>query len=115
MIIVKIKILSVYLTVLLVVLSCASRKSEPVKGRIFTAANVSITNGEKVFMAKCQKCHPGGEAGLGAAINSIPAPGFVKKFQIRHGLGAMPSFKKGEISKRDLDDLGKYMRAWKRY
>jgi mono/diheme cytochrome c family protein len=96
-------------------LSCMPRRSEPIKGRAFTAANAQMANGEKQFMAHCQKCHPGGEAGLGIAINANPAPQFVKKFQVRHGLGVMPSFKKDEISKSDLEDISKYMYAWKHY
>ena len=96
-------------------LSCASRRSEPVKGKQFVANNERVANGERVFMMYCQKCHPAGEAGLGPAINSNPAPQFVKRFQMRHGLGTMPAFKKDEISKRDLRDISKYLRAWKHY
>jgi mono/diheme cytochrome c family protein len=99
----------------LMILSCASRKTEPVKEKEFVAKNKRIQNGEKVFMASCQKCHPGGEGGLGPAINSNPAPQFVKRFQVRHGLGVMPSFKKDEISKKDLHDISKFLSAWKHY
>lgn len=62
-----------------------------------------------------QKCHPAGEAGLGPAINSNPAPQFLKRFQVRHGLGVMPSFTKNEISTDDLRDISEYLKAWKRY
>lgn len=95
--------------------SCVSRKAEPIKGKQFIPANERIANGERVYMMYCQKCHPGGEAGLGPAINSNPAPQFVKRFQMRHGLGVMPAFKKEEISKKDLRDISKYLRAWKHY
>ena len=95
--------------------SCSSRKAEALKGKQFVPANARIANGERVYMRACQKCHPGGEAGLGPAINSNPAPQFVKRFQMRHGLGVMPSFKKDEISKKDLRDISKYLKAWKRY
>ena len=63
-------------------------------------------------MAYCQKCHPSGEAGLGPSINANPAPQFIKRFQMRHGLGVMPGFKKDEISKSDLHDISKYLKAW---
>jgi mono/diheme cytochrome c family protein len=66
-------------------------------------------------MAFCQKCHPAGEAGLGPAINSNPAPQFIKRFQVRHGLGAMPSFKKEEISTADLRDISRFLHSWKKY
>jgi len=66
-------------------------------------------------MAHCQKCHPAGEAGLGPALSSNPAPQFVKRFQMRHGLGVMPAFSKDEISSRDLKAISQYLKAWKRY
>jgi mono/diheme cytochrome c family protein len=96
-------------------LSCASRKAEVIKGKSFIPANEHIANGQRVFMQYCQKCHPGGEAGLGPSLNSNPAPQLIKRFQMRHGLGVMPAFKKDEISKNDLRDISKYLRAWKHY
>jgi mono/diheme cytochrome c family protein len=101
--------------VCLIIVSCASRKSTPITGKEFVAKNERVANGERVFMANCQKCHPGGEGGLGPAINSNPAPQLIKRFQMRHGLGVMPSFKKNEISKKDLRDISKYLKAVKHY
>ena len=92
----------------------ASRKSEPIVGKSFVAANAKIKHGQELFMMHCEKCHPGGEAGLAPAINSNPAPGFIKNFQVRHGLGVMPSFKSNEISKSDLKDISAYLKARKR-
>ena len=109
---------SIYLVCLagwLSVCSCVPRRSEPLKGRDFKTARAQIAHGEVLFMAHCQKCHPGGEGGLGIAINPNPAPGFVKRFQIRHGLGVMPAFSKNELSKQDLKDISSYMHAWKHY
>jgi mono/diheme cytochrome c family protein len=100
---------------LLLLVACSSRKSEPVKQKIFQADSEEVLKGEKVFMQYCHKCHPGGEAGLGPAINSNPAPQFVKRFQVRHGLGVMPSFKENEISKTDLQNISRYLKAWKKY
>jgi mono/diheme cytochrome c family protein len=97
------------------IVSCSSRKSEPVKQKAFSPKSESIINGEKVYMIHCQKCHPAGEAGIGPALNSNPAPQFVKRFQMRHGLGVMPSFSKNEISKDDLKDISKYLKSWKKY
>jgi mono/diheme cytochrome c family protein len=85
------------------------------KGKVFTAKNESIARGEKLFMQHCDKCHPGGEAGIGPAVNSNPAPQFVKRFQMRHGLGVMPSFKQEEISREDLKRISQYLKAWKKY
>ena len=95
--------------------SCASRRSEPVKQEEFAVTDARIKNGEKVYMLHCQKCHPAGEAGLGPALNSNPAPQFIKRFQMRHGLGVMPAFSKEEISKEHLRDISKYLNAWKKY
>jgi mono/diheme cytochrome c family protein len=67
--------------------SCVARKAEPLTQKTFVPDNEQISNGEKVFMASCHKCHPGGEGGLGPAINANPAPQFIKRFQMRHGLG----------------------------
>lgn len=94
---------------------CAMRKSEPIQGELFQPTNERVVNGEKVYMAHCQKCHPGGEAGLGPSINANPAPQFIKRFQMRHGLGVMPGFKKDEISKDDLRDISKFLKAWKKH
>lgn len=103
------------LMVTFVLTQCAMRKSEPIKQKAFETSNARVINGEKVYMAYCQKCHPAGEAGLGPSINANPAPQFIKRFQMRHGLGVMPGFKRDEISKSDLHDISKYLKAWKRY
>jgi mono/diheme cytochrome c family protein len=95
--------------------SCSARRAQPITQQEFVPANNRILNGQKVFMANCNKCHPGAEGGLGPSINGNIAPQFVKRFQMRHGLGVMPSFKKDEISKRDLRDISKFLHAWKSY
>lgn len=92
--------------------SCTVRRSEPIQEPL--AMNEAIKNGQIHYMANCQKCHPQGESGLGPAINSNPAPQFIKRFQVRHGLGAMPSFSKEEISKEELRDISAYLVALKR-
>jgi mono/diheme cytochrome c family protein len=74
-------------------------------------AGGEVARGERVFMAHCHECHPGGEAGLGPALNNKPLPGFLVRYQVRHGLGAMPAFPPGEIDDGDLDALVVYLRA----
>jgi mono/diheme cytochrome c family protein len=93
----------------------ASRKSEPVVGRTFVASSEKVQHGQELFMKNCDKCHPGGEAGLAPAINWNPAPGFIKRFQVRHGLGVMPSFNSSEISDADLKDILAYLKARKKF
>lgn len=92
--------------------ACSTRRSEPLWGS-FQSGDPQVKNGQVLYMEHCQKCHPLGEAGLAPAINSNPAPGFLKRFQVRHGLGAMPSFKLDEISQQELLDLSEYMEALK--
>ena len=111
----KIIVTLILISLAVIMSACAIRRSEPVKGREFTTSDTRVLNGEKVYMEHCQKCHPAGEGGLGPAINSNPAPQFVKRFQMRHGLGVMPSFKQSEISKKDLRDISKYLKEWKKY
>jgi mono/diheme cytochrome c family protein len=106
---------SATLAVMIFVASCALRKSEPIKQKMFEPKNSEVARGEQVYMMHCQKCHPAGEAGLGPAINSNPAPQFIKRFQVRHGLGVMPGFGKDEISRADLRAVSKYMKQWKHY
>ena len=87
----------------------AARRSEPL------ASPPQLTEqeqrGQVVFMANCHQCHPGGEAGLGPAINDKPFPEFLKGFQVRHGLGTMPSFPPEKISEADLEALLEYLSA----
>src|SRR5215217_7636968 len=97
------------------IVSCVIRKSEPITQEAFIPANKQIAHGEQLYMAHCQKCHPAGEGGLGPSLNSNPVPGFIKRFQMRHGLGVMPGFNKEELDKQDLKDISKYMKAWKHY
>ncbi|MFN6947151.1 MAG: c-type cytochrome [Cytophagaceae bacterium] len=94
--------------------ACSSRRSEPIKGPMAITSE-EVLQGRRLFMAHCHKCHPYGEAGLGPAINNNPSPGFVKRFQVRHGLGVMPSFKSDEISKQDLRNITKYLKDLRRH
>ena len=72
----------------------------------------AVQEGQVLYMQYCQKCHPDGEAGLGPSI--FYHPGFVKKFQTRHGLGVMPEFDKSVISDEELDKIVLYLKALKK-
>jgi mono/diheme cytochrome c family protein len=65
--------------------------------------------GEVVFMQRCHKCHPDGEAGLGPAINGKPLPGWLLRIQIRQGLGAMPAFGDDLIGDAQMEELLEYL------
>jgi mono/diheme cytochrome c family protein len=62
-------------------------------------------HGQALFHQFCHQCHPNGDAGLGPAINSNPAPMAAFRLQVRNGLGAMPSFPDAIIPDQDLDLL----------
>lgn len=93
--------------------SCSVRRSTPIKGPL-PLEDPNVKKGRVQFMTHCHKCHPIGESGLGLAINPNPAPKFIKRFQVRHGLGVMPSFNDEEISDEDLSDILSYLRALKK-
>jgi len=95
-------------------LGCSARRSEPLVGPLIVSSP-EIGEGRKVFMTHCHQCHPGGEAGLGPAINNKPLPAFAIRTQIRQGFGAMPAFYPDEISDVELDALIAYLKALRRH
>lgn len=93
--------------------SCGTaRRGAPLVGE-HTPPTPEIALGRRVFDANCTQCHPGGTQGLGLALNNKPLPGWLIKFQVRNGIGAMPTFDEDEISGEELDALVKYM-VWLR-
>lgn len=96
---------------LLLLSSCGTAKrGEPAFAPLPTS-EPAIAQGEVVYNTYCQKCHPGGETGLGPALNNKPLPGFAIRFQVRHGVGVMPAFKETVISDDELDNLLAYIKA----
>jgi len=85
------------------------RRGEPLVGPV-DLSDPQVARGKRVFMQHCHQCHPGGEGGLAPAINDKPLPEFLIKFQVRNGLGAMPSFEETKITPDELDDLVKYLK-----
>ena len=93
-----------------VTLGCGqARRSEPVMGPLLLASDGE--KGRTAYMKYCHQCHPGGEAGLGPSLNDKALPTFLKKFQVRQGIGSMPSFSEEEISDQELDDIMAYLKA----
>ena len=88
--------------------SCGNpRRSAPLVGAP-RLASAEERHGEVVFFRFCHQCHPGGEAGLGPAINNKPTPMALVRIQVRKGLGAMPAFPEEIIPERDLDAMLAY-------
>ena len=97
--------------ILVATTSCTTaRRSEPVLGRT-PAGGFEFAAGRQRFMQHCHACHPGGDAGLGPALNNKPLPGALIKFQVRQGLGAMPALKEHHVSDGDLDEIVQYLLA----
>jgi mono/diheme cytochrome c family protein len=81
-------------------------------------ANPAVERGRSIFARHCYPCHPGGEGGLGPAINDKPLPVFAMKLQVRTGMvgfGVMPSFDSHKIPSNDLDDLMQYIKAVRKH
>ena len=64
-----------------------------------------------MFSTYCYKCHPGEEGRLGPATNSLPAPDWLRRFQVRHGLGTMHACKEDEIGDNELKAIVSYVKA----
>jgi mono/diheme cytochrome c family protein len=94
----------------LFLMACSARRGEPLVGARH-GGNPQVQRGRVIFMEHCQKCHPGGEAGLGPSINDKPLPEFLMKTQVRVGLGAMPSFDREQIGDQELEDLIRFLKA----
>ena len=94
--------------------ACASARRRPPLAAP-PSLNEQAATGQVVFMEKCNRCHPGGEAGLGPALTDKPFPDFLKRFQVRHGLGVMPAFDKSEMTDEQLSDVLAYIRALRRH
>ena len=95
-------------------LSCSARHSEPLMEPMLLSTP-TLVQGRQVFMAHCHQCHPGGEGGLGPALNNKPLPAFAIRTQIRYGFGAMPAFHRDEINEAELDSLIDYLNALRRH
>lgn len=102
------------LTTLLPCVACGTAKRDEPEKPAFVARDANIGQGERVFKKQCDYCHPGGGGGLGPPLNNKPAPAFAIRFQVRHGLGAMPAFDSTKISDRDLHAVADYLKALRR-
>jgi mono/diheme cytochrome c family protein len=108
------KIPAVVVALALVLVACGpSRRSEPATGT-FKPQTDSERRGEALFDKHCNKCHTGGESGLGPGFNDKPLPVAAMKLQTRVGVGAMPGFPEREISDQELDDILTYVKALRR-
>jgi mono/diheme cytochrome c family protein len=75
-----------------VVLGCGPQRRGALVGRPVVPDTAAERRGERLFYRHCSRCHPGGEAGLGPALNDKPLPEGAVETQIRKGIGSMPAF-----------------------
>jgi mono/diheme cytochrome c family protein len=90
--------------------ACGTKLMLPADGEQVVQSE-SLKNGQIVFMESCHQCHPAGNAGLGPSIINKPLPGFLLRFQVRQGLGVMPSFDREHLSRDEMDDLVAYIKV----
>lgn len=95
---------------LLLAACTTARKTEPLAPPL-DVRDPKMARGQQVFFQNCHQCHPHGQGGLGPAIVNKPLPEFLMKFQVRHGLGTMPSFGADKIPPQDLEALMEYIKA----
>ena len=96
--------------ILLAVAACGTaRRGAPVVAEK-EITDPEVRRGEVVFFRNCNFCHPGGEAGIGPAINNKPLPEGIITTQVRQGLGMMPAFSAEEIGDPDLRAVAAYLR-----
>lgn len=98
------------------VAGCSARRSAALRLSTGETASLAETHaaGRRAFARHCHECHPGGDAGLGPAINNKPLPQGLIKLQVRHGLGAMPAFSAEHLSDAELDAITAYLVALRR-
>jgi len=95
--------------VCLVLAACTpAYRGEPLFGPL-DVSETRLALGQRVFDANCHQCHPGGDGGLGPALNNKPLPAGLIWYQVRHGLGAMPAFSEARVSDAELDALIAYL------
>jgi mono/diheme cytochrome c family protein len=105
-------VLLLAISLFVTLLSCSRKHTEPITGKTVDMTNPHVSNGKVLYDQYCYKCHPSGGGGLAPEV--IGKPGFARRFQVRHGLGVMPAFRKDEIGKPQLDDIMAYLNALRR-
>lgn len=77
-------------------------------GKVFSSREYE---GMRLFMKNCNGCHPGGEQGKGPSLIDKNLPDFLIHFQVRQGLGDMPSFTKEQLPKEDVKKIVLFLKA----
>jgi mono/diheme cytochrome c family protein len=89
--------------------ACGPQRRGELVGAPVTPDTVAEHRGERLFFQHCSKCHPGGEAGLGPALNDKPLPEIAIETQIRKGVGAMPAFSAHHLKDEEVEAITKFV------
>lgn len=89
--------------------SCGPSRRGELVGAPVTPETQDERRGERLFYRYCSSCHPGGEAGLGPALNDKPLPEIAITTQIRRGLGAMPAFPPRALDDAEVEAIADYV------
>ncbi len=103
--------LALALALALAAAGCGPQRREPLVGPPVTVDTPAERRGERLFYRFCARCHPGGEAGLGPALNNKPLPEVAIRAQIRKGLGAMPAFPEHHLDDAQVAEIADYVVA----
>ena len=88
---------------------CASpRRSEPLTGPI-VLSDKGLLRGRQLYDQHCYQCHLQGDGGMAPALNDKPLPRFLVRYQVRLGVGTMPSFGRDKLSDEELDRIADYV------
>jgi mono/diheme cytochrome c family protein len=99
----------ILITVAIAAAACGARQRGEPEGPPVVPDTAAEARGERLFHQFCYQCHPGGEAGLGPAINDKPLPKLAIRTQIRLGVGAMPSFSRDVLGDDDVGAIIEYL------
>jgi mono/diheme cytochrome c family protein len=99
------------LVLVLALAGCGPQRRGPLVGAPVTTDTPAERRGERLFYRHCARCHPGGEAGLGPALNNKPLPELAIETQIRKGVGAMPAFSEHHLDDAQVEAIAEYVIA----
>jgi mono/diheme cytochrome c family protein len=104
-------LIATYLSSALCAAACGpGRRSEAILGPA-PLVNHEQLAGQRLYMEFCNQCHPGGDSGLGPALNNKPLPNAAIKLQVRKGIGAMPKFSDTLLTDDQLQAIVEYVVA----
>ena len=90
---------------LLAMIGCSAPGAQQTTLKPVQLSTEEERHGQVLFAKYCHSCHPDGAAGLGPSITAMPAPNFLKRTQVRAGMGEMPAFHDDKISDEELDAI----------